>query len=141
MHRIEKNILHHANKRKQLRKLNNTNIKTMEYLNDYENQTLTKKHVNEEIIPSVYDSLVDDYGFGSDDYDSDPYENIHEIIDGMSEVIYNYKAKKIAQAFDYCPFNSVSEMTGEKFPNYNVMAYEIIYNGVVEKYHEQLNKP
>lgn len=33
MHRIERNILHHANKRKQLRKLNNTKIKTMKTSN------------------------------------------------------------------------------------------------------------
>ena len=111
----------------------------MSTFKNYENKTLTKKYVQEVVIPSVYECLVDDYGFASDDYNSDPYDNIHEIIDGMSEVIYNYKAKKIAQAFDYCPFNSVSEMTGEKFHNYNVMAYEIIYNGVIDQYSEQLN--
>ena len=57
----------------------------------------------------------------------------------MQEVIYNYQAQKIAEAFDYCPFDSVSEITGEKFTNYNVMAYEIIYNGVIEQYNEQIN--
>lgn len=112
----------------------------MEIFNNYENKTLTKKYVNEVVIPSVYESLVDDYGFASEDYNSDPHDNIHEIIDGMAEVIYNYKAKKIAQAFDYCPFESISEMTGEKFPNYNVMAYEIIYNGVTLEYSEQLQE-
>ncbi len=111
----------------------------MSTFENYENKTLTKQYINEEVIPSVYESLVDDYGFASDDYNSDPYENIHEIIDGMAEVIYNYRAKKIAQAFDYCPFESVSEITGEKFSNYNVMAYEIIYNGVIDQYSEQLN--
>jgi hypothetical protein len=112
----------------------------MEYFNNYENQTLTREYVNKVVIPSVYESLVDGYGFGSDNYDSDPYENLHEIIDGMSEVIYTYTAKKIAQAFDYCPFDSISEMTGEKFPNYNVMAYEIIYKGVTLEYSEQLQE-
>ncbi len=107
---------------------------------NYENKTLTKEYVNEVLIPSVYESLVDDYGFASDDYDSDPYDNLHEIIDGMADVIYNYQAQKIAEAFDYCPFESVSEMTGEKFDNYNVMAYEIIYNGVTDAYSEQLNE-
>ena len=111
----------------------------MSTFENYENKTLTKKYVKEVVIPSVYESLVDDYGFASDDYNSDPYDNIHEIIDSMAEVIYNYKAKKIAQAFDYCPFNSVSENDRRKISNYNVMAYEIIYNGVIDQYSEQLN--
>jgi hypothetical protein len=106
---------------------------------DYENKTLTKKYVKEIVIPSVYESLIDDYNFNSEDYDGDVYHNIHEIIDGMQEVIYNYQAKKIAEAFDYCPFDSVSDITGEKFNNYNDMAYEIIYNGVKEQYREQIN--
>ena len=106
---------------------------------DYENKTLTKKYVKEIVIPSVYDCLVDDYGFATDDYNGDVYDHIHEIIDGMEEVIYNYQARKIAQAFDYCPFESVSELTGEKFNNYNVMTYEIIYNGVIEEYSEEIN--
>lgn len=106
---------------------------------DYENKTLTKKYVNEIVIPSVYESLIDDYNFNSEDYDGDVYDNIHEIIDGMADVIYNYQAQKIAEAFDYCPFESVSEMTGEKFDNYNVMTYEIIYNGVIEEYSEEIN--
>ena len=106
---------------------------------DYENKTLTKKYVKSVLIPSVYECLVDDYDFANDDYDGDVYDNIHEIIDGMADVIYNYEAKKIAEAFDYCPFDSVSEITGEKFENYNVMAYEIIYNGVINEYSEQIN--
>jgi len=106
---------------------------------DYENETLTRNYVKSVVIPSVYECLVDDYGFATDDYDGHVYDDIHEIIDGMEEVIYNYQARKIAQAFNYCPFDSVSEMTGEKFANYNVMAYEIIYNGVIEEYNEQIN--
>ena len=106
---------------------------------DYENKTLTKKYINEVVIPSVYESLIDDYGFSTDDYEGDVYDNIHEIIDGMEEVIYNYQAQKIAEAFDYDPFDSVSQMTGEKFNNYNVMTYEIIYNGVIEEYSEEIN--
>ena len=106
---------------------------------DYENKTLTKQYVKEVVIPSVYESLIDDYNFDSEDYYGDVYHDIHEIIDGMEEVIYNYQAQKIAEAFDYCPFESVSEMTGEKFANYNVMAYEIIYNGVIEEYSEEIN--
>tara|TARA_R100001443_G_scaffold107070_2_gene116727 strand:- start:565 stop:909 length:345 start_codon:yes stop_codon:yes gene_type:complete len=106
---------------------------------DYENKTLTKKYVNEIVIPSVYDSLVDDYGFAKDNYEGDVYDHIDEIVDGIEEVIYNYQAQKIAEAFDYCPFDSVSDMTGEKFDNYNDMAYEIIYNGVIEEYSEEIN--
>jgi hypothetical protein len=106
---------------------------------DYENETLTKNYVKSVVIPSVYDCLVDDYGFAKDDYDGDVYDHIHEIIDGMEEVIYNYQARKIAQAFDYCPFESVSELTGEKYENYNCMAYDIIYNGVIEEYNEEIN--
>ena len=106
---------------------------------DYENKTLTRNYVKSVVIPSVYDCLVDDYGFATDDYDGDVYDHIHEIIDGMEEVIYNYQARKIAQAFDYCPFESVSELTGEKYENYNCMAYDIIYNGVIEEYNEEIN--
>ena len=106
---------------------------------DYENKTLTKNYVKSVVIPSVYDYLVDDYGFSSDDYDGDVYDHIHEIIDGMEDVIYNYQSQKIAEAFDYNPFNSVSELTGEKYENYNSMAYDIIYDGVIEEYTEQIN--
>ena len=46
---------------------------------DYENETLTRNYVKSVVIPSVYESLVDDYGFGTDEYEGDVYDHIHEI--------------------------------------------------------------
>lgn len=111
----------------------------MRTFDNYENPYQVREYVNTILVPSIYESLVDDYGFDSDGYDNnDTHDHVWEIIDGLEDVIYNYQAKKIAQAFDYDPFTSESEMTGGRFNSYNEMAFEIIYNKFFEAYSEQL---
>lgn len=103
-------------------------------LSDYQ----IKNHIKQVVIPGVYETLVDDYGFASEDYNGHVYDDIHEIIEGLGEVIYTYQAKRIAQAFDLCPFESIDELTGEKFVSWFHMAYSVIYNGFMDEYSEQL---
>ena len=116
-------------------KLSTETILNEIFRNDYR----VREYVNTILVPHIYECLVDSYGFTSDDYDNDDInDHVWEIIDGMEEVIYNYQAKKIVQAFDYNPFKSESEMTVYKFNSYNEMAFEIIYNKFFEAYSEQL---
>ena len=103
-------------------------------LTDYQ----IKNHINQVVIPGVYETLVDDYGFTSEDYDGHVLDDIHEIIDGLEEVIYTYQAKRIAEAFDLCPFASIDLLTGESFVSWEQMAYNIIYEGFMEEYDKQL---
>lgn len=106
---------------------------------NYENPYQVREYVNTVLVPFIYEVLVDSYDFASDDYDNDDtHDHVWEIIDGLEEVIYNYQAKKIAQAFDYDPFNSESEMTGERFNSWNEMTFELLYNKFFEAYSEQL---
>ena len=93
---------------------------------DYTNKDQVINYIKKNIVPQIYEDLSD--------YDTDPFEAVHEIIDGLSDVIYNYQAEKIAEAFGYCPFESVSEITGEKFNSYNEIAFEIIYNEFMSEY-------
>jgi len=97
-----------------------------------------KTHINEVVIPGVYETLVDDYGFAADDYYGHIQDDIHEIIDGLEEVIYTYQAKRIAEAFDICPFESIDELTGEKFRSWSQIAYNVIYEGLQNEYQEQI---
>lgn len=106
--------------------------------NNYENKYEVAKYINNTVVPFVYENLVDAYGFGESDYDGDPIDHIWEIVDGLEEVIYNYQARKVSQAFDYDAFNTLSEMTGERFNSYNEMSFEIIYYKVLEAYSEQI---
>ena len=111
----------------------------MANFDNYENPYKVREYVNTILIPHVYECLVDGYGFASDDYDNDDaHDHVWQVIDGLEDVIYNYQAKKIAQAFDYDPFNMESEFTGERFNSWNEMTFELIYNKFNEKYSEQL---
>lgn len=103
-------------------------------LTDYQ----IKNHINEVVIPGVYETLVDDYGFASKDYNGDVYDDIHEIIDGLEEIIYTYQAKRIGEAFDLCPFESIDQLTGERFVSWEQMAYNVIYEGFMDEYSEQI---
>jgi hypothetical protein len=106
---------------------------------NYENPYQVREYVNTILVPHIYEMLCDEYGFTSEDYDiNDINDHVVEIIDGLSDVIYNYQAKKIAETFYYDPFTSESEMTGEKFNSYNEMAFELLYNKFYDVYSEQL---
>ena len=106
---------------------------------DYSNQFEVRKYINETVVPSIYEVLVDDYYNGEiDDIQSDLNDNVWEIINNLGDVIYNFQARKVAEAFDYCPFNSVSDMTGEKYNSWNEMAFDIIYQEFYNKYSDLL---
>jgi len=116
--------------------LNNNN---MAEFKDYENAYLTIDYVNFTVVPLVYEVLVDSYGIAEEDYNGYIDDHIHEVIDGLEEVIYNYQARKICDAFELDPFGE-SEWTGEQNTSWNQMVYELIYCKVQDKYHEQFEQ-
>jgi len=99
------------------------------------------EHVKTNVIPSIYETLVDDYGFANEEtYDTDYfYDHLHEIIDSLSEVFVTWKARAIASAFCVDPFD-VSEITGERYESWSEIAYEVLQQEFNETYKEQLNE-
>ena len=105
-------------------------VKEMNWNNRYEVKA-TVQHAVEDILWS----LENEY----DDINEDNYfDYAHEQIDGHEYVIYNYQAKKIAEAFDVDVFGE-SEITGERYSSYNVIAYEIIEEMVMEQLYDKFN--
>ena len=101
---------------------------------DYENKREVKNYINSTVVPSILEVLVDDYDFNTEDYDNDNlYDHVWEIINGLSDVIYNYQAKKVSEAFDFDVFGH-DDITGERYTSYNQIAFTIIYNQFNEKY-------
>ena len=98
---------------------------------DYTNKYQVIDYVKKNIVSQINEDLKD--------YDIDPQDALHEIIDGLSDIIYRHQAEMISRAFDYCPFESVSEMTGERFTSFHEMAYEIIYNEFMNEYSDKIN--
>ena len=94
---------------------------------NFENRYEVKEYVLSVLIPQINAEL-------ESDYKDDEGAGVHEIIDGLSEVIYTYQAKKISEAFDFSPFD-VDENTGMRFESYSEMAYSII----LESWREQNN--
>jgi len=86
---------------------------------DYTNEYQVRNYINTTVCDMISEDLKD--------YDCDYEEALFEIIDGLSDVIYNYQAQKVAEAFGLNPFDE-SEFTGERFTSYNQMAFEAIYN-------------
>ena len=105
-------------------------VKEMNWNNRYEVKA-TVQHAVEDILWSL-DNEYDD--INEDNY----YDYAHEQIDGHEYVIYNYQAKKIAEAFDIDVFGE-SEITGERYSSYNVIAYEIIEEMVMEQLYDKFN--
>ena len=89
---------------------------------DYENGYQVRNYITNEVVPQINEDLKN--------YDSDEdsqYDGLFEIINGLSDVIYNYQARKVSEAFDVSPFDE-SEFTGERFNSFNEIAFEIIMN-------------
>ena len=89
---------------------------------DYQNAYQVRNHITNVIVPQINEDLKE--------YDSDEdsqYDALFEIINGLSDVIYNYQARKVSEAFDVSPFDN-SEMTGERFNSFNEIAFEVIMN-------------
>ena len=104
--------------------------KEMNWNNKYHVQA-TVEHAVEDILWS----LENEY---EDINEGNCYDYAHEQIDGHEYVIYNYQAKKITEAFDIDVFDH-SPITGERYPSYNVIAYEIIEEKVMEKLYDKFN--
>ena len=90
---------------------------------DYENQYAVRNHINTIVCDQISEDLKN-----YDDYQ----DGLYEIINGLSDVIYNYQAQKVAEAFDLSPFDC-SESTGDRYNSYNEMAFDVIYNAYNEK--------
>jgi len=86
---------------------------------DYTNEYAVRNYINTTVCDMISDDLKE--------YDCDYEDALFEIIDGLSDVIYNYQAQKVAEAFGMDVFGE-SEFTGERFTSYNQMAFEAIYN-------------
>lgn len=111
----------------------------MAEFNAYEDPYKTQVYIKYTVVPFIYETLVDSYGYADEDYDNDAtYDYVWEIIDGLEEVIYNYQAKKVAEAFNMDVFEP-SEITGERYSSYNEMAFEKIQELFNDKYSDQLH--
>lgn len=110
----------------------------MKEFRNYDNRYELRNYIDTTLIPFIYENLVDSYGIDKNDYKGHASDDAWEVIDGLYEVIYNYPARKVAEAYDYDPFSSISEMTGERFNSWNEICFEIIYNKFNEKYSDQL---
>ena len=111
----------------------------MAEFDNYDNPYATRDYVKGTVVPFIYEVLVDSYGYAEDDYDNeDTYDHVWEIIDGLYEVIYNYPAKRVAEAFGMSAFDH-SEVTGERYSSYNEMAFEKIQQLFNDKYADQLH--
>ena len=85
---------------------------------DYENQYAVRNYINTIVCDQISEDLKN-----YDDY----HDGLYEIINGLSDVIYNYQAQKVAEAFGLSPFDH-SESTGERYNSYNEMAFDAIYD-------------
>ena len=98
---------------------------------DYNNQTLVRNYIKNTVVTSIYEELVADYNIEENaEY---IYDYMHEIIDGLSDVIYHYQAKMIAQAFDVDVFGE-DYATGERWNSYNQIAYQVIEQEFLNQY-------
>jgi len=86
---------------------------------DYTNEYEVRNYINTTVCDMISEDLKN--------YDCDYNDALFEIIDGLSDVIYNYQAQKVAEAFGMDAFGE-SEITGDRFNSYNEMAFEAIYN-------------
>ena len=57
---------------------------------------------------------------------------IFQMIDGMQEVIYTYKAKEISEIIGIYDAFDTSDMTGERFENWSQVAFENIYELMIQ---------
>lgn len=106
---------------------------------DYENKQLVRIHIKTNVVPSIYETLVNDYYEGNWNlFDDNAGDYIWEIVDGLSDVIYNYQAQKVSEAFGVDVFGE-SEVTGERYTSYNEIAFEVINQEFWNQYGDLLN--
>ena len=90
---------------------------------DYANEYEVRNYINTTVCDMISEDLKE--------YECNEDDALFEIIDGLSDVIYNYQAQKVAEAFGLSPFD-YSDWTGERFTSYNQMAFEAIFNAYNE---------
>lgn len=96
---------------------------------DYTNKYEVINYINTTICDMISEDLKN---YNCDHEDALDHEGaLFEIINGLSDVIYNYQAQKVSEAFGLSPFD-YSDWTGERFNSYNQMAFEVIYNAYNE---------
>ena len=98
---------------------------------DYTNQTQVRVYIKGQVVPMIYEVLKDEYNI--DENEDYIYDYIHEIIDGLGDVIYNYQAKMVSQAFDVDVFGE-DYSTGERWNSYNQIAYQVIEQEFINQY-------
>lgn len=85
------------------------------------------QQVRQDIQDFVSD-LKDEYQYEkTDNPQLDEHDFIFESIDNSEYCFVNYKAEKVARAFDLDPFG-VSEWSGDRYNSWNQMAFMAIYN-------------
>ena len=92
--------------------------------NNYHVKELTEIAVNEivEMVTTEYDNI-----------DEDSFNDaLWECVNGHAYVIYNYNARRLAEAHDLNPFD-YSEYFGERYDSYGEMAFEVLYTRAYEK--------
>ena len=62
-----------------------------------------------------------------EDIEDSVNDEIFQMIEGMQEVIYTYKAKEISEVIGLYDAFDVSEMTGERFDSWSHVAFENIF--------------
>lgn len=86
------------------------------------------------------EEIADKFNNHDGDVEDAIRERVWETVDGSAEVIYNYQAKKIAEAYDHDPYNDYSEMTGEKFNSYNEYTFDLLHSLIQDSINEKLCK-
>jgi C-terminal processing protease CtpA/Prc len=89
---------------------------------DYENAYQVRNYITNEVVEQINEELK---GYDSDE--DSQYDALYEIINDLSDVIYNYQAKKVAEAFDISPFD-YSEITGDRYNSFNEISFDVIMN-------------
>jgi C-terminal processing protease CtpA/Prc len=87
---------------------------------NYENAYQVRNYITNEVVQQINEDLK----YYDSDEDSQ-HDALYEIINGLSDVIYNYQAKKVSEAFDISPFD-YSEVTGDRFNSFNEIAFDVI---------------
>ena len=103
---------------------------------------MTKNQLIQDWTSTIQDIIEDvkEYEFKDDHSDDiqteDFYEHVNEqlwqAIDGCQDVIYTYNAKKVCDVLDIDIFGE-SELTGERYDNWHVAAFDGIYTMINEE--------
>jgi hypothetical protein len=87
---------------------------------DYNNEYQVRNYINTTVLDQISEDLKE--------YSQDEQQDaIFDIISGLSDVVYSYQAKRVAEAFGLSPFG-YSEISGDRYDSFSEMAFEVIFN-------------